>query len=258
VNVARPVAAVSERFARIYWPSEDPIGQCVRVGRLTTTPCATIVGVVGDRRGSPTMTRGEAEVFFPARSSAMPSSLAQTFLGRELAARVTDNRAGMSREMQRALLDALPGLTSVRVRVGEAYLETQMRSWRLGAVVIGAFATIALALAGVGVFGVWSQAVATRRRELGIRGALGARPSDLAWLVVAEALAVAAIGIAVGVGVALAASRLVSTMTFGISAADSRVFAGTSLVLGLTTLCAVLVPALRAAFVDPRTILASE
>ena len=258
ITVRRAVAIVSERFARIYWPSEDPIGRCVRVGRLTTTPCAEVVGVVGDRRSSPSVARGEAEVFFPAGSSAIPPELAKPFLGRELAARISDSRPGIGTEIQRSVLDALPGLTAARVRIGQSYLEVQTRSWRLGAVVVGTFASIALALAAVGVFGVWSHAVATRRRELGIRGALGARPGDLAWMVLREALVVASIGLVVGVAVALAASRLVSSMLFGIAATDPRVFVATAVVFAVVTSCAALVPALRAALVDPRTVLANE
>jgi predicted permease len=255
VSSHRAVVVVSERFARIYWPSEDPIGRCVRVGRLTTAPCAEVVGIVGDRRGSPSVARGEAEVYFPAGTSAVPAELSTTFLGRELAARIGGDRPSVSSDIQRALLDAIPGLTAVRVRVGDAYLEAQTRSWRLGAVVVGTFASIALALAAVGVFGIWSHAVATRRRELGIRGALGALPADLAWMVLREALVVASIGLAVGVAVALAASRLVSAMLFGIAATDPRVFVATAIVFAVVTSCAALVPALRAAFVDPRTVL---
>jgi predicted permease len=258
VNTRRAVAVVSERFARIYWPNEDPMGRCVRVGRLTTTPCAEVVGIVGDRRSSPAVARGEAEVYFPAHSAAIPGELAQAFLGRELAARMTGDRPNVGSELQRALLDALPGLTAVRVRIGDAYLEAQTRSWRLGAVVVGTFATIALALAAVGVFGIWSHAVATRRRELGIRGALGATPSGLAWMVVREALVVASMGLVVGVAAALAASRLVSSMLFGIAATDPRVFVATAVVFAVMTSCAAPVPALRAALVDPRTVFAAD
>ena len=156
------------------------------------------------------------------------------------------------------MLDVVPALTSVRVRVADAYLEAQTRSWRLGAVVIGVFAAIALALAAVGVFSVWSHAVAARRRELGIRGALGALPRDLAWLVVREALVVALVGSVVGVAGAAAASRVVSAMAFGISPLDPRVFLATAAVFGVVTCAGALIPAVRAAFTDPRTVLASD
>ena len=88
VTARRAVTLVSERFARLYWRGMDPIGQCARVGRLTTTPCAEVVGIVGDRRGSPLDAHGVAEMYLPATSSALPDELARTFLGREVAVRV--------------------------------------------------------------------------------------------------------------------------------------------------------------------------
>ena len=258
VVARRAVAVVSERFAGLFWRGEDPIGQCVRVGRLTTTPCAMVVGVVGDRRPSPSAPHGAAEIYLPDASSALPPDLSRTFLGREVAVRIDPARPDVTIELQRTLLDVLPALTSVRVRAGDSYLEAQTRSWRLGAVVIGAFASIALALAAVGVFSVWSHAVAARRRELGIRGALGALPRDLAWLVVREALGVAAIGLAVGLAAAIVAGRAVAAMTFGISPLDPRVFVATAVVFASVTLLATSIPAVRAALTDPRKILAEE
>jgi predicted permease len=258
ITARRPVALVSERFARLFWASEDPIGQCVRIGRLTTTPCAPVVGVVGDRRGGPTATHGVAEIYVPAASAAMPEALAKTFVGREIAVRVTPNRPAIAADLQRVLLDAIPALTSVRVRIADAYLEAQTRSWRLGAVVIGAFAVIALVLAAVGIFGAWSHAVATRRRELGIRGALGAKPGDLAALVLREALLVSSIGVLVGLIASVPAGRLVSAMTFGISPLDPLVFVASAIVFAFVTCSAALAPAFRAALTDPRTVLAAD
>jgi predicted permease len=258
VAARRAVAVVSERFATLFWPGLDAIGQCVRVGRLTTTPCAVVVGVVGDRRPSPASPHTAAELYLPDASAAFPPELARTFLGREIAVRVVAGQPDLTAELQRTLLDVIPALTSVRVRAADAYLEGQTRSWRLGAVVIGAFAMIALVLAAVGVFSVWSYAVAARRRELAIRGALGALPRDLAWLVVREALAVGAAGLATGLIAAIAASRVVAAMTFGISPLDPRVFVATAVVFVAVTAVATLIPAIRAALIQPRIALAEE
>jgi predicted permease len=247
VSAARPVALVSERFARLYWRGENPIGQCARVGRSASTPCAQVIGVVGDRRGSPGASHGAAELYMPAASAAMPDDLARAFLGREIAVRVNAGNATAATALQRALL----------IRAGDAYLEMQTRSWRLGAVVIGAFASIALALAAVGVFGVWTHAVAVRRRELAIRGALGALPRDLAWLVVRDALGVVVVGLVVGVAAAVSTGTAVKAMTFGISPLDPRVFAVSCAVFVVVTGVATLIPATRAAFTDPRSALAS-
>jgi predicted permease len=259
VVARRPIALVSARFAQLYWPGMDGLGQCVQIGsRAANVPCAQVVGVVGDRRGSPTARRGSVEVYLPAASSSMPNELAATFLGREIAVRVVAGRPDISTELRRTLLDVVPALTSVRVRVADEYLEVQTRSWRLGAVVIGVFAGVALVLAAVGVFSAWTHAVVARRRELGIRGALGALPRDLAWLVMREAVVVAAIGLAIGATAAVAAANVVRAMTFGISPTDPRVFVATALVFGAVTGVGALVPALRAAFTDPRTVLATD
>ena len=259
VVARRPIALVSARFAQLYWPGMDPVGQCVQIGsRAANAPCAQVVGVVGDRRGSPSAVRGTAEVYLPAASRSMPNELAQTFLGREIAIRVAAGRPDIAAALQRTLLDVIPALTSVRVRVADEYLEAQTRSWRLGAVVIGVFAGLALVLAAVGVFSAWTHAVATRRRELGIRGALGALPRDLAWLVMREAVVVAAVGLVLGAAAAVAAANMVRAMTFGISPTDPRVFVATALVFGVVTGVGSLVPALRAAFTDPRTVLAAD
>lgn len=259
VVARRPVALVSARFAHVYWPGMDPIGHCVQIGsRAANAPCAQVIGVVGDRRGSPGAPRGVAEVYLPAASRSMPNELARTFPGREVAVRIAPGRADVGAELQRTLLDVIPALTSVRVRVGNEYLEAQTRSWRLGAVVIGVFAGVALVLAAVGVFSAWTHAVAARRRELGIRGALGALPADLAWLVLREAIVVAAVGLVIGIVGAVGAANAVRAMAFGISATDPRVFVATALVFGVATGAGALVPALRAALTDPRTVLASE
>ena len=259
VVARRPITLVSARFAQLYWPGSDPLDQCVQIGsRRANAPCAQVVGVVGDRRGSPSEVRGTAEVYLPAASRSMPNELAQTFLGREIAVRVAAGRPDIAARLQRTLLDVIPALTSVRVRVADQYLEAQRRSWRLGAVVIGVFAGVALVLAAVGVFSAWTHAVATRRRELGIRGALGALPRDLAWLVMREAVVVAAAGLMMGAAAAVAAARVVRAMTFGISPTDPRVLVATALLFGAVTGIAVVVPVLRAAFTDPRTVLAAE
>jgi len=247
----RPVMLVSERLARIYWPGQNPIGQCARLGRQPSAPCAEVVGVVADRRASPADAHGVAELYLPLGSSAFPDRLAQTFPVRELAVRFDASPERQLPAVQQALLDVIPGLTSVRVRTGSEYVEAQVRSWRLGTVVIGAFGVVALALAAVGVFGVWSHAVARRTRELGIRGALGARPADLAALIGREACAVGLAGVVVGLAGAAAASRLVRAFAFGVSPLDPRVLGAAAGLLMLVTVLAALFPALRAASTDP-------
>ena len=253
----RPVAVISEGLARRFWPRATPLGACVTIGGASG-PCSEVVGVVGDRHKGPGDVAPDEEVYVPLGSPALPQGLASIFPGREVAVRVTGDLGQVESALRTALLDAVPQLTSVQVRTGEDYLERQFRSWRLGAGILSAFGVVALALAAVGVFGVSACVVDQRRRELGIRGALGARPSQLASLVLSESFWVNAAGIGLGVGGALAIARAVRALAFGVSPLDVRLLGIVALVLVTTTLLSALWPAVRAATVDPTTALRSE
>ena len=252
----RPISLVSDRMARLYWPNENPIGQCIRIG--TTAPCAIVVGVVSDRHNGPLDQKGGAEVYVPLGSPAVPKGIAEVFQGREVAVRVRGDPRRMEQAVRTTLLDAVPELTSVRVRTGNEYLDQQFRAWKLGASVLGVFGVLALLLAGIGVFGVSSQSVAQRTRELGVRGALGAPPSRLAALVFLESTRVAAVGVAVGIVAALAATRLTSAIAFGVSPVDPRIYGVAAAALTLITVAATVLPALRGASVDPLVALRNE
>ena len=254
---SRPVAVISEGLARRFWPRATPLGACVKIGGASGR-CSEVVGVVGDRHAGPGDVSPDEEVYVPLGSPALPQGLASIFPGREVAVRVTGDIGQVESALRTALLDAVPQLTSVQVRNGEDYLERQFRSWRLGAGLLSAFGVVALALAAVGVFGVSACVVDQRRRELGIRGALGARPSQLASLVLSESFWVNAAGIGLGVGGALAIARAVRTLAFGVSPLDVRLLGIVALVLVTTTLFSALWPAVRAATVDPTTALRSE
>lgn len=253
----RPVALISEGLARRFWPRSTPLGACVKIGGASAS-CSEVVGVVGDRHAGPGDVAPDEEVYVPLGSPALPQGLASIFPGREVAVRVTGDVGQVESALRTALLDAVPQLTSVQVRTGEDYLERQFRSWRLGAGILSAFGVVALALAAVGVFGVSACVVDQRRRELGIRGALGARPVQLASLVLSESAWVNAAGVVLGVGGALALARMVRTLAFGVSPLDPGLLGVVALVLVTTTLLSALWPAVRAAAVDPTTALRSE
>jgi predicted permease len=257
VTGARPVALISEAMARRFWPRATPLGACVKVGDASAT-CSMVVGVVGDRHAGPGDVAPDVEVYVPLGSPALPKGLASIFPGREVAVRVTGDVGPVESALRTVLLEAVPQLTSVRIRTGEEYLERQFRSWRLGAGILSAFGVVALALAAVGVFGVSACVVDQRRRELGIRGALGASPAQLGSLVLSESFWVNAAGVALGLGGAFAVARVVRSLAFGVSPLDARLLGVVALVLVGTTLLSALWPAVRAAAVDPTTALRSE
>ena len=123
---------------------------------------------------------------------------------------------------------------------------------------LGVFGAVALVLAAVGIYGIMSYAVKRRTREIGIRMALGARPADVLRLVVGQGMSLAGVGLGIGVLAALAATRLMTRMLFGVSATDPFTFVSIVVLLGAIAFVASWVPARRAVATDPTTALRSD
>jgi ABC-type antimicrobial peptide transport system permease subunit len=140
----------------------------------------------------------------------------------------------------------------------EQHLAFALLPARLAGWVLGVFGGVALLLAGLGLYGVMAYSVAQRRREMGIRMALGAGRRDVLGLVIGQGMRLAALGMAVGLAAALALTRLVRSLLYGISATDPATFAAVVLLLGAGALMACLVPALRAMRLDPASALRYE
>jgi putative ABC transport system permease protein len=163
---------------------------------------------------------------------------------------------------------ALPAAAAIRaidpeqpvelVRTMEQVRDEMLTSQRFSALLLALFAGVALALATVGIYSVVSYIVRGRSREIGIRTALGARTADVVRLVIIEGMSPALIGIAVGTLAALAAARILERLVFGISASDPLTLAAVAATLAIVALMASLVPAYRAARLDPLTVLRAE
>jgi len=137
-------------------------------------------------------------------------------------------------------------------------LWNDLRYARFRAQLLALFAGIALVLAAVGIYGVLAQSVSQRRQEIGIRMALGAQPRDVLKLVIRQGMTLALAGIAIGAVAALAGSRLISSLLYGVTATDPMTLAATALVLGAAALLACYIPARRATRVDPMDALRCE
>jgi putative ABC transport system permease protein len=145
-----------------------------------------------------------------------------------------------------------------RIRTLERIVDESVAPQRVTMLLLGAFAVLALVLAGLGLYGVMSYLVAQRTHEIGLRMALGAQPGQVLRLVVRQGLALAALGAAIGVGGALALTRLMSSLLFGVTARDPAVFLSVPVMLVAVALGACLLPARRASLVDPLVALRHE
>ncbi len=249
----RRVVMINETMRQMYFPGEDPVGQQFLYGRQDgfatdenpnpELPWFEIVGVVGDVPQRSVRQAAEPEVFLPyaqgrgdtltlvARSATDPASIAPSV------------RAAV-RSMDPDLPVATQGPISDLVADSSAQERLNFR-------LLSLFALLALTLAGVGIYGVMSYTVSQRTREIGIRMALGASTSDVTRSVLGASMWVTAIGLAAGVGTALFATRLMSSLLFGVDATDPLTFGSVAVGLGLIALAASLIPARRAAKLDP-------
>ncbi|HEX9885524.1 MAG TPA: ABC transporter permease [Longimicrobiales bacterium] len=239
---APPVALVNRTAAEMLWPDTNPIGDLVRTGATRDTEMR-VVGLIDDVRAGDLRMPPRPRLFVPA-ARFPPMSL--TFVVRsEL---LPDDLSGLVREVVASVDPALPIFEAAPLR---HYVDRSMASSVLTARVLTALAALGVVLAVVGIYSVVTFTVGLRTRELGVRRALGARDRDVLRLVALESAAALGAGAAGGVVLALLAARLVSNQLFGVSPLDPPTYLVAGAFLGSLTLISALLPALRAARVQP-------
>ena len=249
---APPVALVDELTARRLWPNADPIGQRFRA--VWVKPWITVVGVVGTVKRDSLNSAGEVSVYLPTGINAgfnFPTQMT-------LVVRAEGDAAMLTSRLRAAVasVDASVPLKAIRP-LGELVSNSAARA-RFTMLLLATFAAVALTLGTVGVYGVVAYAVTRRTREIGVRMALGARASDVLAMVLREGGTLTGIGVALGVAGALATSRVLAGFLFGVTPTDASVFVSVPAVLGIVALGACIIPARRAARVDPVTALRSD
>ncbi|HEX6966322.1 MAG TPA: ABC transporter permease [Gemmatimonadaceae bacterium] len=240
---------VSSSMAKTLWPNEDAIGKCVKVG-ADTMPCTYVVGVAEDIKND--QLSDDPGLYY--YLSAMQFSPQSTGL-------LLHTRGDASRHaeaIRRALQREMPGASYITVTPFADVVGQQMRSWQLGATMFVVFGLLALVLATVGLYGVIAYNVTQRSHELGVRIALGAQTSDVVWLVVRQGVLLGGLGIAIGGALTLAASGWVKSMLFDESPRDPLVYAVVVLTMLAVAIAASVIPARRAARVDPNVALRAE
>jgi ABC-type antimicrobial peptide transport system permease subunit len=148
--------------------------------------------------------------------------------------------------------------TLKEIRTFESVVASSLARQRFNMTLIATFAVLALVLAFVGLYGVLALIVVQRRREIGVRLALGATPANVVRALLGEGLRVVAVGVLIGLAGAFALTRVLSSMLYGVSTTDGSTFAGAAVFVGLVAVLATWIPARRASQVDPRTALAAE
>jgi putative ABC transport system permease protein len=247
---SEPVIVVNEAFARLFWRGRDPIGRRIKLGSSTSKePWLTVVGLAGDTRYRELSTlRPTVYVAYAHGIPVTPGYLAVRGPGPALVADA----------IRRALAEREPGAVVVNVEPLPRLLATPLARPRFQATLAACFAALALLLSVVGAFGVLSFMVRQRRREIGIRMALGADPSNVRRLVLRHGFAIGAIGVASGIAFSLATGQLLQPLLFGVRFSDPLVLGGTAAALLFAVFAATLLPTRAAARTDPLIVLRGE
>ncbi len=243
------IAIIDERLAKTTLGGADPIGRRVRIPVLNL-PWLTIVGVAGHIRHDRLDEDARPQIYFPYKQRTQDRMA--------LAVRTRTDPSTMGASLAAAIRAVDPEQPVYDARTLEAVVDRSLAQKRLQTVLLGSFAAIALVLACIGVYGVIAYAVGQRRREFGIRLALGARRAEIVGLVMRRGALLCACGAAIGLVTAAASARVLSSLLFNISGFDRVSFSVSTLILFAVALAACALPARRAASVDPSLALRAE
>jgi putative ABC transport system permease protein len=243
------VIVINETLAAKYWPNEDALGKRMTLGYNNAGP-AEVVGIAGSVKRGTLADPAAPQMYTPFEQTPWP------FMAAVLRTTGAPESAAASMRAMLARLDPLQAAGEMKTL--EEYVARSVATPRFTAFLVGMFAVFALLLAGFGLYGVMAYSVAQRRREIGIRMALGAQARDVRGLIVAQALRMGAAGLAIGVVGALFVTRVLDSLLFGVSPSDPLTFAAVSAALISVLVLAAYLPARRATRVDPMVALRTE
>jgi putative ABC transport system permease protein len=258
------VAVVNETFARKYLPDEDPIGRRVRLANLQNASAGLetgaepvrgdwfdIVGVVGDVANRGPQAPTEPEVLLPFTITGSSAHV--------LIVRASQDPATLANAVRREVSAADPGVPLIRPVGLEAFINQELyASPRFGFLLMMVFGGVGLVLMTLGVYSVLAYSTTQKTHEIGIRMALGAERTNVLRMVVLSGLRVVAVGVAIGLGLSLLLGQMLGTQLVGVTAYDPATLAASATLLTITAVIASLIPARRAARVDPTIALRHE
>ena len=241
------VMLVSQSAAKLLWGDADPVGRRVTLPLQSRTLQKEVIGVVGDVK--------QGELSEPTAPSVYEFTLENSPGDLTIVARTSVPPMSIAKAAADAVRSIDPEQPVEDIRTMDSVLDETLGSQRFSAMLLGAFAMLALTLASVGIYSVLSYIVRGRSREIGIRTALGAGTRDVVRLILVEGMSPALIGIAAGIVASLASATLLQKVVFGVNAWDPLMLAAVAGTLAFVAFVATLLPAYRASRVDPLTVL---
>jgi putative ABC transport system permease protein len=236
------VAIINESLVRRYFTDEDPLGKRLALAK-DSAEWREIIGVAGDVKHNGVIDEATPEIYAPTLRNASGAY--------DLVVRSATGPAQIAAAVRGQFRALDPNLPLFTIRTLEETVALNLARQRFAVALLSAFATVGLLLAAVGVYGVMAYSVSQRTREMGVRMALGAQSSDVLRMVLLEGFKLTAIGAAIGLPAALAITRLMKNLLYGVSASDPLTFAGVPVLLAVVALLACWLPARRAAKTDP-------
>jgi len=245
-------AVIDEMLARAYWPGEEALGKRLHFGGSAEKERSwfTVVGVVGNVRHSGLHVEARPQLYV---SQARSPRNVMTYV-----VRTAGDPPSLAQEARNAVFAVDRDQPVSSIDTMEQVVSRSLASRRFSMVLLGVFAGLALVLAAVGIYGITSYSVAQRTREMGLRMALGAEPGTVLRMVLREAGTLALVGLATGLLLALAATRVMASLLFGVGSTDPATFAAVAIALALVSLTAAYLPGRRATRVDPMVALRAE
>jgi putative ABC transport system permease protein len=246
----RHVIIISESFAQKYFPNEEPLGKRITVFMADNPEPTEIIGIVGDVRYDSLTNKAEPTAYYPHPELAYPFMT--------LVIRTNGDPADMAQAAEREVRAIDPDQPVSDVRTMNQVMADTLGRARFSTLLLGLFAGLATLLAAVGIFGVMNYSVTLRTREIGLRMALGAQRGQVLMMILRQGLLLTLVGIGIGLLGALALTRIMSSLLFGVGASDPMTFAGIAVLLAVVSLIACYIPARRATRVDPMIALRYE
>ena len=243
------VLIINQALADRHWPGQEAIGKRMKLS-AAPGPLYDVIGVVPNGKYVSLTEEQHPYMYLPWAQSPRARLT--------LHVRTTGSPVSLAGPVRGAVRAVDPDVPALAPRTLRDYVDRSIGSQRVVARLLFIFGGIALAVGAVGVYGLTAYTIAHRRKELGVRVALGAGPADLVRMLVSQSLAVVALGLVIGMGAALLLARLVASMLFGVTGSDPVSFAAASGVLALTTLAATLIPTRRATRADPLAALRAD